>query len=254
MMATSPPAAASATPPSSSTENPPQHAILVVDDEPDNHEVIRVALGQHYQLQFVFDGQQALEAIAQQQPDLILMDVMMPVMDGFQCCLRLKNQPATKNIAVIFLTTKNDPQSEAFGLELGADDFIIKPFNAEVLKLRVARRLGLGQNAAGQSAADEEQEEPALMLGEYELLWQRHEARCDGSSIPLTTKEIKLLQVLARNKGRVLSRDHILEEVWPQTYVTDRTIDSHVKSLRKKIPPLTTMLKTVYGSGYRLDL
>ncbi|HUJ77241.1 MAG TPA: response regulator transcription factor [bacterium] len=218
--------------------------ILVVDDEQENRASLKDLLSDEYQVCLARDGVEALRAVEEQVPDLVLLDILMPRMDGLQTCLRLRQQGATRGLPIIFLTSKNQPETEAFGLELGADDFIPKPFNKEVLKARIRRRLG--GNAA--QAAE------VTSLGDYKVYWQRQEAGKGETFIPLTTKEVGMLRLFVDNPGRVLTRDVILEKVWSETYITDRTIDSHVKELRKKIPPLAQLLKTVYGSGYRLDL
>jgi two-component system, OmpR family, alkaline phosphatase synthesis response regulator PhoP len=147
-------------------------------------------------------------------------------------------------VPVIFLTSKTEPATEAFGLELGADDFIPKPFNKDVLRARIKKRLQGAAAAVGE----------VTQIGEYKVHWSRQEASLDDVFIPLTAKEAGMLRLFVENPGRVLTRDIILERVWAETYITDRTIDSHVKELRKKLPPLSKMLKTVYGTGYRLDL
>jgi DNA-binding response OmpR family regulator len=173
-----------------------------------------------------------------------LLDIIMPKMDGLQTCLRLRQTEATRTLPIIFLTSKNEPSTEIFGLELGADDFIPKPFNKDVLKARIKKRLQGAEAAVGETTE----------LGDYKVHWIRQEASHGDEFIPLTTKENSMLRLFVENPGRVLTRDVILERVWSETYITDRTIDSHVKELRKKIPPLAKLLKTIYGTGYRLDL
>ena len=218
--------------------------ILVVDDEAENRQALHDLLSEEYEVHLAKDGIEALSAVPEVKPDLVLLDIMMPRMDGLQTCLRLRQKEETKSLPVIFLTSKNEPSTEAFGLELGADDFIPKPFNKEVLKARIKKRLlGTVQTLA-----------EITQIGDYKVHWSRQEASIDGNFIPLTAKEVGMLRLFVENPGRVLTRDIILERVWSETYITDRTIDSHVKELRKKLPPLAKMLKTVYGTGYRLDL
>jgi two-component system alkaline phosphatase synthesis response regulator PhoP len=218
--------------------------ILVVDDETENRTALEELFRDEYEVISARDGLEALECIQQTKPDLIVLDILMPRLDGLQTCHRLRQQEETRGLPVILLTSKNEPQTEVFGLDLGADDFIPKPFNKEVLRARVKKRL------SGAAAQIDE----VTALEDYDVHWSRQEARHGEATIPLTTKEIGMLRLFVENKGRVLSRDAILEKVWAETYITDRTIDSHVKELRKKIPPLAKLLKTVYGSGYRLDL
>ncbi len=119
-----------------------------------------------------------------------------------------------------------------------------KPFDKEVLRARVHKRLGGGGHAVGE----------VTELGDCKIYWERHEAVNGEERVPLTTKEVGLLRLFVENRGRLLTRNMILEKVWADTYITDRTIDSHIKELRKKLPPMARLLKTVYGSGYRLDL
>ena len=223
----------------------PQKRILVVDDEAENRAALEDIFKPEFDVVTAKDGLEALERIDEIKPDLVLLDILMPRLDGLQTCHRLRQREETKHIPVVFLTSKNEPQTEVFGLDLGADDFIPKPFNKDVLRARVKKRL----NGAPAVRVDE-----VTTLGEFEVHWSRQEARHGDATIPLTTKEIGMLRLFVENKGRVLSRDVILEKVWAETYITDRTIDSHVKELRKKIPPLGKLLKTVYGSGYRLDI
>lgn len=223
----------------------PQKRILVVDDEAENRAALVDIFGAEFAVVTAKDGLEALERIEESKPDLVLLDILMPRLDGLQTCHRLRQNDETRNIPVIFLTSKNEPQTEVFGLDLGADDFIAKPFNKDVLRARVKKRL----SAPTGVVIDE-----VTSLEEFDVHWSRQEARHGESTIPLTTKEIGMLRLFVENKGRVLSRDVILEKVWSETYITDRTIDSHVKELRKKIPPLSKLLKTVYGSGYRLDI
>jgi DNA-binding response OmpR family regulator len=218
--------------------------ILVVDDEAENRQALQDLLADEYEVHQAKDGLEALARVAEIKPDLVLLDIIMPRMDGLQTCLRLRQNESTRTLPIIFLTSKNEPSTEAFGLELGADDFIPKPFNKDVLKARIKKRL-----TGGTAAVSE-----VTQIGEYKVHWSRQEASLAGSFIPLTAKEAAMLRLFVENPGRVLTRDVILERVWSETYITDRTIDSHVKELRKKLPPLAKMLKTVYGTGYRLDL
>ena len=218
------------------------HTLLIVDDEPLFRDSLREIFSGEYAVHLASNGREALELVEQVRPDLILLDILMPGMDGFQTCLRLRQME--HKIPVIFLTSKHEPETETFGLELGAEDFVVKPFNKEVLKARVKKRLGVHQETA---------EPEVTQLDEYEIHWDRQEATRGEEKIPLTVKEIRLLRLLVQNQGRVLTRDAILHKIWSDTFITDRTIDSHIKELRKKIPPLTRRIKTVYGTGYRLD-
>lgn len=223
-----------------------QNKILVVDDNKIIREAVDNIFSGEYEMSFAEDGFQALEKAEEFLPDLILLDVRMPKMDGFQTCLRLRQKESTKNTPIIFLTTTIETRSETFGLELGADDYVTIPFDKDVLRARVKKRLGQKSVSSPDLEATE--------IGDYVIHWDRYEATHGKEKIPLTTKEMGLLKLFYENRGRVLSRNIILENLWAETFITDRTVDSHVKELRKKIPPLVTLLKTVYGAGYRLDL
>ncbi len=219
--------------------------LLIVDDEKDNRDLLSSLFASEFEILTAKDGLEALALAGQEHPDLIILDIMMPKMDGFQTCLKLRKDEETANIPIIFLTSKSEPESESFGLDLGADDFVVKPFNKEVLKARVNKRLAGPVSGQVSEVTD---------FGDCKVYWDRQEATAGDKHIPLTSKEIGLLRLFVENKGRLLTRNMILEKIWSDTYITDRTIDSHVKELRKKIPPMAKLLKTVYGSGYRLDL
>ncbi|MBI3994221.1 MAG: response regulator transcription factor [Candidatus Lambdaproteobacteria bacterium] len=222
-----------------------EHKLLVVDDDPENRDMLADIFSDEYEIVQARNGLEALDMAVEHKPHLVLLDILMPGMDGFQTCLRLRRNKDTQNIPIIFLTSKTEPESETFGLELGADDFVMKPFNKEVLRARVKRRLtGGGGIAPGEET----------VLGDCTVQWERQEVQRGKLRIPLTAKEIGMLRLFVENQGRVLTRETILDRVWSERYITDRTIDSHIKELRKKIPPLVKMLKTVYGSGYRLDI
>lgn len=223
----------------------PRDKLLIVDDDPENREMLADIFAGEYIVELARNGAEALEIARKSAPDLVLLDIMMPGMDGFQTCFKLRQDKNTQNIPIIFLTSKNEPESETFGLELGAEDFVIKPFNKDVLMARVKRRVS-------QPSTVQVSDETAI--GDAVVQWQRQEVLIGEDRVPLTAKEMAMLRLFVENPGRVLTREAILDRVWSERYITDRTIDSHVKELRKKIPPLVKMLKTVYGSGYRLDL
>lgn len=220
--------------------------LLIVDDEQENRDALNAIFSDDYKVIIGKNGEEGLKLAKDELPDLIILDIVMPKMDGYQTCLRLRQNEDTKKIPIIFLTSKNEPESESFGLDLGADDFVTKPFNKEVLKARVRKQLGSTKSVDSMGEATK--------LEDHTIYWDRQEVSSPEAQIPLTAKEVALLKMFVENNGRVLSRNVILERVWSDTYITDRTIDSHVKELRKKIPPMAKMLKTVYGSGYRLDL
>lgn len=219
--------------------------LLIVDDDPEIRDLLADIFSEEYEVILARSGLEALNLARSSVPDLVLLDIMMPGMDGFQTCFKLRQDKITQHIPIIFVTSKTEPESETFGLELGAEDFVIKPFNKDVLMARVKRRISAPATA---QLSDE------TAIGEAVVQWERQEVTIKDEHIPLTSKEMAMLRLFVENAGRVLTREAILDRVWSERYITDRTIDSHVKELRKKIPPLVKMLKTVYGSGYRLDL
>ncbi len=226
-------------------KNVARNKLLIVDDEKVFRETLSAIFAAEFECHTANDGVEALEMVEDVAPDMILLDIRMPRMDGFQTCLRLRQNDKTRHIPIIFLTTHSEPQTESFGLDLGADDFVSKPFDPDVLRARVKKRMNGGRSGGTGERTN---------LEDYVILWDRQEATHGDEVIVLTTKEINLLRLFVQNAGRVLSRNVILEKVWADTYITDRSIDSHVKELRKEIPPLVKLLKTVYGSGYRLDI
>ena len=221
----------------------PNQTLLIVDDDPAMRETLNTIFAGDYNVHLASNGRDALDCVDSVRPDLVILDIMMPGMDGLQTCLRLRQMEQTRHTPVIFLTSKREPETESFGLELGADDFVTKPFSTEVLKIRVKKRLSGGTDAPTE----------ITNMDDYEIHWDRQEVIHGEERIPLTVKESRLLRLMVQNKGRVLTRDTILQKIWADTYITDRTIDSHIKELRKKIPPLGKRIKTIYGTGYRLD-
>ena len=198
-----------------------------------------------YEVLLAESAVRAAEVLEEHIPDAILLDIMMPRMDGFQACLKLRQGDATRLTPIILLTSKNQPETETFGLDLGADDFVAKPFNRDVLKARVNKRLGATLRDPLGEFTD---------LVDCRIYWERQEAARGEERIPLTTKEIGLLRLFVENRGRLLTRNLILDKVWSDTYITDRTIDSHIKRLRKKFRALDSsfvQIETLYGVGYR---
>ena len=227
----------------------PKKQLLVVDDNPEYRQSLMDIFTEGFDVLTATNGVEALKVLQNHQPALILLDVLMPEMDGFQTCLRIRQNPSFKYTPILFLTSKNDPSSEAFGLELGADDYILKPFDKEVLKIRVQKRL---KEVSPQAAPTPP--EDITLFGNCEVHWDRQESvTANGQVYSLTTKEVQLLRLLMANKGRILNRAVILEKIWSDAFITDRSIDSHIKELRRKIPSLSKQIKTVYGTGYRLD-
>lgn len=219
--------------------------ILVVDDEADVLELVEFNLRQAgYEVSSVADGAEALKRARALQPALIVLDVMLPEFDGLEVCKLLRRDPTTARIPIIMLTAKASEVDRVLGLELGADDYLTKPFSPRELLLRIKnllQRQSLG-------AARRER----LVFGELAIDLPRHEVTWQGGPIELTATEFRLLHVLAERAGRVQSRDQLLRDVWHYDSLIDtRTVDTHMRRLREKLGPAAKHLDTVRGVGYR---
>lgn len=221
--------------------------ILVVDDEQDILELIRHTLNKEgYEVHVAANGQQAVEKAKRLKPDLILMDVMMPVMDGMEACRQLKEDSDTSDIAIIFLTARSEEFAELAGFEAGADDYISKPIRSRVLLSRI--RAILRRN----SVSNIEEEIIKLEFEDLVIDRERFLVEYQGKSLQFPRKEFELLSFLASKPGRVFSRDEILENVWGnEVLVVDRTIDVHVRKIREKLDD--RYIFTVKGVGYKFE-
>lgn len=219
--------------------------ILVVDDEPEAVELVEFNLKQAgYAVTTAADGAEAIKKARTQPPDLILLDVMLPEMDGFEICKTLRLDAATARVPIIMLTAKAAEIDRVLGLELGADDYLTKPFSPRELMLRVKKILARAQS--------EEKPREQLRFGDLLIDLPRHVATWKGRPMELTATEFKLLTVLAQRSGRVQSRDQLLRDVWEyDTLIDTRTVDTHMRRLREKIGPAAKHLDTVRGVGYR---
>ena len=189
------------------------------------------------------NGAAALEKARTQVPDLILLDLMLPGMSGFEVCRALKAESVTARIPIIFVTAKADEVDRVVGLELGAEDYVVKPFSPRELILRVKTVLRRGQHQSDAVLSDS-----AITLDR-----NRYRAELNGKPIDLTTTEFRLLALLLEGMGRVQNRQHLLANVWGESVNVDtRTIDTHIRRLREKLGPMASRIETVRGFGYRL--
>lgn len=220
--------------------------ILVVDDEQDILELIRHTLNKEgYEVYVAANGQQAVDKAKKVTPHLILMDVMMPVMDGMEACRQLKEDPETSDIAIIFLTARSEEFAELAGFEAGADDYISKPIRSRVLLSRIKAILR-------RQSAPAEEEIAKMEFDNLTIDRERFVIEYKGKSIQFPRKEFELLSFLASKPGRVFSRDEILENVWGnEVLVVDRTIDVHVRKIREKLED--NYIYTVKGVGYKFE-
>jgi phosphate regulon transcriptional regulator PhoB len=219
--------------------------ILVVDDEKDLLELVQYHLTHAgFRVATAATGEQALERAREKSPDLVLLDILLPDIGGLEVCRMLKSDERTKNVPVIFLTAKGEEIDRVVGFELGADDYVTKPFSPRELVLRVR---ALFKRRRGDADL-----RPPLTAGDLRLDRDRHEVTIGKKPVDLTATEFKLLAHLMENAGRALSRDSLLDSVWgTEAFVTDRTIDTHVKRLRAKLGKTGEKVETVRGVGYR---
>jgi two-component system phosphate regulon response regulator PhoB len=220
--------------------------ILVIEDEPDIAEVLRFNLEKAgFQVDEERRGDRALEAIQRTRPDLVVLDLMLPGLDGLEVTRLLKRDPATAKLPLVMLTAKGEELDRIVGLELGADDYIPKPFSPREVVLRlksVLRRREAGEGEGGR-----------LEVGAIRLDPEAHRAEVRGREIALTATEFRLLRVLLERQGRVQTRSRLLADVWGYAEDVDsRTVDTHVRRLRRKLGPEADRVETVIGVGYRL--
>lgn len=223
-------------------------AILVVDDEEPIQELLRFNLEKEgYRVRLASDGLEALEVIEKEPPDLVVLDLMLPGIDGLEVCRRLRTNPKFQELPVIILTAKGEEIDKVLGLELGADDYITKPFSPRELLARIKARLRRSKSVP------EGTEE--IRRGDLRISISRFQVFVRDEEIELTHKEFELLRVLVLHPGRVYSRDELLGQIWGYDFMGDtRTVDVHIRHLRQKIekdPSNPDMVETLRGVGYR---
>lgn len=222
--------------------------VLVVEDEPDIRNLIALHLARDgFRCRTAATGLEALRAVKSNPPDLVILDLMLPEMDGLEVCRRLRQEPQTVAVPIIMLTAKTDEVDRVLGLEMGADDYVAKPFSPKELVARV--RAVLRRTRPTETVR-------ALLSGALMVDPSRHVATLAGQSLTLTPKEFDLLQALLEAAGRVLSREYLLNRVWGYARadaIESRTIDVHVRRLRAKLGEEGRRITTVKSIGYRLE-
>ncbi|MCR3759283.1 response regulator transcription factor [Clostridium felsineum] len=223
--------------------------ILVVDDEAHIVKLIKFNLENNgYKVITAEDGGEALEKAKVEVPQLVLLDLMLPVMDGYDVCREIRKDQSISNMPVIMITAKGEELDKILGLELGADDYITKPFSVRELVARVKAVL---------RRTKVEYIDKSFKFGNIQIDFQRHNVTKEGEKIELTLKEFELLQVLIKNKGRVMTRDFLLDKIWGYEYIGEtRTVDVHVRHLRQKIEDddkRPKYIETIRGIGYRFN-
>ncbi len=222
--------------------------VLVVDDERDLNELISFNLQRNgFDVISSFNGNDAVEKARTEQPDMIVLDIMLPGIDGNEVTRQLKSDPKTAQIPIIMLTARSEETDVVVGLKLGADDYVTKPFSMKILLARLeslSRRID--QNTTPEAGQ-------MLKAGPLEMDLSRHEVNVNGVNVKLTLTEFKLLSALVQARGRVLSRDQLMDKAMgSDVFVTDRAIDVHVTSIRRKLGDAAALVHTVRGVGYRL--
>ena len=222
--------------------------ILIVDDEPDIVELVKINLEKNgFDVISSYTGREIFDLFKKFSIDLVILDLMLPDIDGLEICKILKSENETKNIPIIMLTAKDTEIDKVLGLELGADDYITKPFSPRELVARVRAVLRRTRKPSDESILKFDN------ILKIDL--KKFEVFVNGKKINLTTTEFKLLKALAIRRGEVLSRNELLDYIWgSEKIVIDRTIDVHIKHLREKLGKVGKFIKNVRGVGYKLDL
>lgn len=225
-----------------------QGNILIVEDEEDILALVTHNLSREgYQTRGLTSGDEALNAIADQTPDLVILDLMLPGLDGLEICRRIKAKPETSHIPIIMLTARGEEADIVTGLELGADDYITKPFSQRILSARVKACLRRPRQAVQADTPG------ALRIHSISIDPGRYEAQVDGRRVELTLTEFRILQLLARKPGWVFTRYQIVDAVHGEDHpVTDRSVDVQIVSLRRKLGTAGAYIETVRGIGYRM--
>ncbi len=223
--------------------------LLIVDDEPNICESLRLYLeNEGYEVKTASDGVEGVSYFKMYEPDIVLLDIMMPRKDGWQVCREIRE---ISSRPIIMLTAKGEIFDKVLGLELGADDFIVKPFDMKELSARI--KAVLRRYSSHESSGDDE----VVKFDNIEVSRQKYELKLCGKSVDIPPKELELLYFLASNYNRVFTRDQLLDKVWGFDYLGDsRTVDVHVKRLREKLEGISEkwVLKTVWGVGYKFEL
>lgn len=228
-------------------ENNSANRILIVDDEPDVTELLRYKLEQDGYVCQVVNNPLSFVFVARKfNPDLILLDIMMPELNGLQLCKMVRSDPKMNNIPIIFLTARGEVEDRIEGLESGGDDYVAKPFNTKELLLRVGKILNRSQS--NDSANNKKRIQIAGVIIDESI----HQLTVDGEEVILTATEFKLLKLLMGRKNRVQTRENLLINVWNyDTDIETRTVDTHVRRVREKLGPYSDLIETIRGVGYK---
>ena len=222
--------------------------VLIIEDEVTIQELVRFNLEKDgFVVVTAGDGQKGLDMVKRERPDIVILDLMLPVLDGYEVCKALRAGEDTSAIPVIILSARDDVSDKVIGLELGADDYMTKPFSPRELSARIKARLREGQRS--QSKPKEQ-----LRWGELEVIPESYMASLGGQPLNLTAKEFELLTLFLANPTQVFSREYLIQKVWGyHTSADTRTVDVHISNLRNKLKSLGPVLESVRGVGYRFS-
>lgn len=220
--------------------------IVVIEDEADILEVVDYQLSKEgFEVYSALDGEAGLALVKKEIPDLVLLDLMLPGLDGIEVCRKLKADTATHSISIIMVTAKGEESDIVLGLGMGADDYVVKPFSPRELMARIKSVLRRG-------GLREEIEPELVSRGDLVIDVNRHEVQLEGKKIVLTAMEFKLLHFLASHPGRVFTRENLLNHVSNEdAFIIDRNIDVHIRSIRKKLDQHRELIETIHRVGYR---
>ena len=227
-----------------------KNTIMVVDDEPDIRQLVKFNLEKEgFDVVSVADGESALEEVRNHYPDLIILDVMLPGIDGIEVCFKLKSDPAFKAIPIVMLSAKSDESDQLVGLKIGADDYLVKPFSPKVLVAKISAIIRRSETVTSVSKHDE----PVIRHKSLLMDPNNFTVTYEDEVLKLTAVEYKILYLLALKPGRVYTTERILEQVrGDDVIITGRTVDVHILSLRRKLGDSADLIETVRGIGYRV--
>ena len=225
----------------------PKPVIVVVEDDKSINELIRYNLEREgFAAEAAYNGFDALRLVETQLPSLVLLDIMLPGLDGFEVCRRLKSNPKTKNIPVLMITARGTEADIVMGLQIGAEDYVVKPFSPKVLMARVNAVLRRKELKPDIQTGDRR------AIDDFVLDTSKHKITFRGIMIEVTALEFSIVEFLSRSPGRVYTREQLLENVWKEgRFIVDRAVDVHVRNLRKKLGEASHYIETVRGVGYR---
>jgi DNA-binding response OmpR family regulator len=233
-------------------DNVASETILLIEDDPDILELVKYNLEREgYKVLFATDGEQGLRLASAADPSLVVLDIMLPGIDGLTVCRKLRQNAATANVPILMLTAKGEESDIVIGLELGADDYVSKPFSPKelVARIRALLRRRESDREANSSATVKDEK---VQAGPVTIDSERHEVFLNGAPLALTLAEFRLLQTLTSRPGRVFTRDQLLEKITGgDAVVIDRNVDVHIRAIRKKLGHESEMILTVRGVGYK---